>query len=386
MTVPDTRVRVAVKRNVERASLYTVGEVGISGASRSETEAYRGRIVAEANARTDRALLRMGPLKMQWVALPCTLLSRDNGNFFELDDASYRGSFIVCSEQPQKITIVNYLDVEDYLRGVVPLEIGKRPPEEVEAVKAQAVAARTYSYRRAVLRSDQPYDMVATIEDQVYGGVSAEVRECDDAIRATRGLVLVYGDSLINAYYCSTCGGRTANIQDVWDKPPAPYLRSVRDAAPNGQPYCAISSYCTWTEIWSTPALSSIIVRYAASAGFDCPDRGSIRDLTVKSRYECGRVKSLVIRTSTGSCEVGGDKVRFVLRREGAGSPILRSANFSVVSVDGRRVSIEGHGYGHGVGMCQMGAVGRAQSGHTFGEILGAYYPGAEIERVVTGR
>jgi len=138
----------------------------------------------------------------------------------------YRGDLIV-SRTDSGLLVANVLMMDSYLRGVVPLEIGVRPAAEFAAVQVQAVAARTYSYTR--LSTTRAFDMYATVQDQVYGGVDAERPQSDSAIVTTRDLVVAYGGQPINAYYSSTCGGSTAGVTEVWnDRPDEPYLRPVR--------------------------------------------------------------------------------------------------------------------------------------------------------------
>ncbi|MBD3317711.1 MAG: SpoIID/LytB domain-containing protein, partial [Chitinivibrionales bacterium] len=209
----------------------------------------------------------------------------------------------------------------------------------------------------------------------------------DRAIALTRDVVLVHGDSLIVAYYHSTCGGWTANVEDVWNKPYIPYLRSVPDVGPDGTAYCAPSRYFHWRETWSTRRFSDIISGYAATAfPHEEPLKGAVRRVRVDRRFACGRVAHCTISTTRGSYSYGGDRVRFLLRRDTDGRPILRSASFRLKDEERGKITLVGRGYGHGVGMCQMGAIGRAQAGQDFEEILSAYYTGARPERIVHKR
>src|SRR5690606_24745040 len=122
--------------------------------------------------------------------------------------------------------------MENYLLGVVPFEIGRVGPDLVEASKAQAVAARTYAIRYLGRRDSLGFDVFATVEDQVYGGAEGEHEPVSVAVRETAGQILTYGREPIEAFYHSTCGGVTAAIEEVWDEPPRPYLRSVIDVNP----------------------------------------------------------------------------------------------------------------------------------------------------------
>jgi stage II sporulation protein D len=354
-----------------------VGAIQILNGGKIPNGSFRGRLSIEQTGVSRAIRASSNQFAGIAVALPCTLMSSDEYNFIEVGEESYRGAIILLADANGGISIVNYLDVEEYLRGVVPMELGTIADSELEAAKAQSIAARTYAYKRIEQRVSEAFDLLSSVSDQVYGGVRAESRWGDAAVRMTSNLVAVYADSLIGAYYHSTCGGATANIEDVWEKPPAAYLRSVKDTGANGAAYCFTSRYFAWQESWKTPQLASIITRFSPAAGNACG--GNIKRINVISRTPCGRVAACEIQTSMGDATFRGDKIRFVLRRQTQGFPILRSANFRIVSGNSHYVQIDGTGYGHGVGMCQMGAIGRARAGHTFEQILQAYYTGISI-------
>ncbi len=316
------------------------------------------------------------------VSLPCTLLSRDDRGATGVDSLTVRGAVAVAAAGRDAVSVLNLIDVEEYLRGVVPLEIGRRPDEQAEAVKAQAVAARTYTYRKMMEREREPYDLQITVADQVYGGVTAEDRGSDRAIAATRGQVLTWEGEPIVAYYHSTCGGSTAAPEEVWDKPAVPYLKVVSDRRPDGTPWCESSSYSRWTVSWKPERLAALLQRYAGDAACGGRFNGRVKALRVDGRFACGRVRKLVIESTGGTAEFCGDRTRFALRRDQSGNPILPSARFEIASENTSEIRISGSGYGHGVGMCQVGALGRAAAGQSCAQILQAYYPGAVLMRV----
>ena len=144
--------------------------------------------------------------------------------------------------------VVNRLSMDDYLRGVVPLEIGNRTAAEFAAVQAQAVAARTYAYKH--LNDVRAFDMYSTVQDQVYGGVDAEKPQADSAIMTTRDIVVLYAGQPISTPYSSTCGGSTAAVSEVWyAQPDEPYLRPVSDRIPGSDRfYCDPSPRFNWTQ------------------------------------------------------------------------------------------------------------------------------------------
>jgi len=296
----------------------------------------------------------------------------------------FRGDLVI-SRTDSGLLVTNVLSMDSYLRGVVPLEIGVRTAAEFAAVQVQAIAARTYSYTR--LGSTRPFDMYATVQDQVYGGVDAERAQTDSAITTTQDLVIAYGGRPINAYYSSTCGGSTAGATEVWnDRPDEPYLRPVSDKIPGTDRfYCDPSPRFSWTQTWEGPALRAVMEKYLANytsapkTGF-----GRITGLSETGRTASDRIRALRVSTDSGTYDLRGNDTRFVLRNP-TGS-ILNSTYFRhVTTTNGGEVTsltVTGRGYGHGIGMCQWGAIGRARAGQDFRTILETYYQGATVGRI----
>ncbi len=319
--------------------------------------------------------------KSALVTLPCTLSVLTGEAMWDVGDKQYRGKIILTKAKNGTINCINYLPVESYLRGVVPLEIGPRGERDREAMKAQAIAARTYTYKKIEANRYPDYDMLSTVSDQVYGGAAAEYLLTDRAIEKTAGQVMFYRDELVDAFYHSTCGGRTAAVHEVWSGSPKGYLKSRRDNKRDGSSYCAISSVYTWKESWSASRFSAIIQKYSKSMRNIAAIKGRLKGVSVVERTISGRVKKVKITTTKGAYYYGGDKIRFLFRRDRKGEPILRSAFFTI-ALKGGTVVANGRGYGHGIGMCQMGALGRARSGQGYQTILKAYYSGVAIQPI----
>lgn len=302
----------------------------------------------------------------------------------------YRGAMRVVASDTG-LVVVNVVPVESYLRGVVPLEIGlPRASNEQAAAEAQAIAARSYTFVRlaAVENSasrNASYDVVSGVNDQVYGGVDAERPFSDQAVAATAGLVLLYGGRVVNAPYSSSCGGQTASPEEVWRSGGEGYLRRVSDRIPGtaDRYYCEIAPRFAWTRTLSGDELDAAVRAYLRSYATVQPGGpGRVRGVVVQSRTPSGRVGRLAVRTDLGDYELRGNDIRYVLRMPGG--EILNSTYFTVESEARRdgslaRVIVRGNGYGHGIGMCQWGAIGRARAGHSARAILAAYYPGTTV-------
>jgi stage II sporulation protein D len=309
------------------------------------------------------------------------------------DGTAYRGEIEIFRSDPGALTVVNVVDLESYVRGVLPGEIGSRPVDEIEAVKAQAVAARTYAVAASGSRSGGGFDVFATVEDQVYSGADAEDAICDRAVLETSGEFLSMNRRPIHAYFHSTCGGRTEAREEVWELPRLPYLTQVWDSPQEDRftdPFCSEAPNFTWTERWSGEEVERLVrtqLMVTASTPVARPP-SMVRDVRVTVRTPSGRVRWLEVETDAGTYRVFGDRVRWLLRRPGSGR-ILRSAWFDLeVRHGGGRITeltAKGRGYGHGVGMCQHGAMEMAREGYNYTQILDHYYPGTTLARLATG-
>ena len=337
---------------------------------------------------------------------------RKDDSYLFLNGKPYRGTLEVLlspkepeDKSPKSLLVLNILPVEDYLKGVVPAEIGKLNDEEIEALKAQAVAARTYSLSCLGQYENSGYDLEASVADQVYNGIGIEDHLVNKAIKDTKGKVLAFGKKLIHAYYHANCGGRTEYIEKVWDKPQEPYLISVDD-----DNFCIWAKNYTWEEIWGKKDLekdlSSFLDSLVKNAGQEALSTGQVVefipkessgcslvwaggfgnlvDLIVRERSPSGRIEILEVVTDSGTYRIYKDKIRWALKRGSDPNLILPNTLFDLEIQRGFDNSIQwvtarGHGNGHGVGMCQTGAIGMARKGYSYKEILTHYYPGAKI-------
>ncbi len=303
--------------------------------------------------------------------------------FLIFNGRRYRGE-LVFAAQDTGLVVVNRLGIEDYLRGVVPLEMGTRSRGDAAALQAQAVASRSYAYVRGA-DARGVFDVHSSTLDQVYGGADVENDAADAAIDATRGLLLLYQGRVVDAPFHSTCGGSTAEPSEIWRGSGASpsYLRSVSDrVGSTDRYYCDIAPRFRWTRTLKVSQLDAALDRYLKTyAAVPGGGPGAARAIGVRSRTPAGRVAVLDVETDRGIFAVRGNDIRYVLRE--TGGEILPSTYFSVEPEYRKgalsRVTLRGRGYGHGVGMCQWGAIGRARAGQSFRMILGTYYPGTTV-------
>ena len=305
-------------------------------------------------------------------ASDCIAIATDKSG---LNKACYNGEFIVTANG-NKLNAINVIDIEDYLRGVVPYEIGKLDESKFEALKAQAVAARTYAYKHFGSRVAQGFDVYADTRDQVYKGLHSATELTDKAVRETDGVVMTYNGEFITAYYHSTCGGETEGVV-TWGRPDHPYLKNKPDLRPDGTPWCRESNYTEWTREFTEDELRDLFQINAKEAKANVPSFSSIKSMHIQDTLKSGRIHTLVIETNNGSFTAKADKIRWLFKR---GGTILPSSFFRIHK-NGNEWILKGKGFGHGVGLCQMGARARAQAGQSYIQILTHYYPGITLEK-----
>ena len=329
---------------------------------------------------------------------PLLVRATTPGSFVMYEGKRYRGELVITPSDGA-LLVVNRLGVESYLRGVVPLEIGDRKPGEEAAIEAQAVAARSYTYIHMSEAGNREFDMYGSIQDQAYGGVDAEKVVTDAAVSSTRDMVVKYAGRIISTPYHSTCGGRTAAVSEVWwRQPDQPYLQPVSDQIPGTDKYyCDISGRFRWTATFDQDQLRASLEKYLGSVtpAIEPPvnppassprlSLGRITGFRVEGRTSSDRVRQVSIQTDRGNYVVRGNDVRFVLRAPGGG--LLSSTYFTAETTsDGMggiaSLVVNGGGYGHGIGMCQFGAIGRARAGQDYRTILTTYFPGTTVSRV----
>jgi stage II sporulation protein D len=301
----------------------------------------------------------------------------------------WRGRFKIFIGPRGRLTLATRVPLERYLLGVVPAEIGALRDSLLEAGRAQAIAARSYSLFYRGRRAAEGFDVFGTVEDQVYGPTESERPLATRCVESTRGLVSTYDGAPIRANYYSTCGGITADVVEAWPTEDRPYLHSVADRGNQDADLCALSPQYRWREEWTADQFAAVLERNAPAQKVDLPAAGvgEIRDVNVDQRSHSGRVWRLRVSTSTGEIVIPAYSVRQVLRRPGSTGAILRSNLFKVGvrrDASGRVLEVvaSGAGSGHGVGLCQTGALAMARGGARAADILAHYYASTEIRKL----
>lgn len=308
----------------------------------------------------------------------------------------YRGRIYVTFALDGTLSVVNAVAEDELLMGIVPSEIFPEAPPE--ALKAQAVAARVELLGKIGTRHHlDPFLLCATQHCQVYGGAGLEDARTSRAVVDTRGQVLLRdGGGLVEAYYSASCGGHGEHNENVWGTPPDPSLRGHVDALGEGAramsrfasgvsdenisaffaagdaAFCGKTRYAKGRHRWSAHLSSADLDAKIASAH---PGVGRVRELRPVARGISGRIRDLLVVGDRGQAHVTGE---LVLRRLLGG---LKSSLF-VARRDGDGWTLDGAGFGHGVGMCQTGAIGMAEGGYKYPQILEHYYRGAAVRKL----
>ncbi|TVQ08794.1 MAG: SpoIID/LytB domain-containing protein [Leptolyngbya sp. DLM2.Bin27] len=274
-----------------------------------------------------------------------------NGGYIFIRDSWYRGRVLVVPTEGG-ITAVNWVDIEAYLYGVVGSEMPASWPHE--ALKAQAVAARSYALYRRDRTRNQLFDVGTTTAHQVYKGLASEAPSVHAAVNATQGQVLTHGGRVIEAVFHSSSGGHTENSEDIWQRP-TPYLRGVADFDQEAPVF-------QWSETFSAQQLAQRITGI-----------GQLRSVATERATPRGRVVSARLQGTQGSRTLTGVELRQALG--------LRSTLISF-NISGDTIRVNGRGFGHGLGMSQWGARGLATRGQNYQQILTHYYQGTALSNL----
>lgn len=280
-----------------------------------------------------------------------------------VDGRYFRGDVEVLHKPNGRLMVINYVDLDGYLFGVLSHEVSHRWP--VECLKAQAIAARTFAFYQARINALQPFDLRSDIYSQVYGGKNNEQLATTAAVQSTSGKVLTYNGAIFPAYFHATCAGFTEDSSNLWsgDIPPLDGGRCE---------YCKDSKHFFWRCAIPLDDVADALRQNGYRIG-------EIRSVRVLSKNKSGRVDKLEIGDNTGVSVVMTGKVF----RQLFGPNKVRSTKFNA-SVRMDMLILDGLGWGHGVGMCQWGAYGMARVGKTAEQILRQYYPGADITPLET--
>lgn len=288
---------------------------------------------------------------------------------------TYEAGQFDFSVKYNRVAIVNQLPMELYIARVLPAEMD---PDHftLEALKAQAVVARTWAMRNRRRHLRFGYNFCDSPHCQVYKGRKLVSKRAEKATKMTLGEVLTINEKVVDAFYHSTCGGNTVFVHEVWKGKPQKHLSRVEDRyKPDHRPYCAQSPYADWVVLTSLARVERILRKESVLAS-----KEKLENIKVDFVNRSGRVMRIKLITTDGSKFMKGLLFRRYLNEAYGKRKILSS--FFDVEVQGKQVKLIGHGLGHGVGMCQWGARGMAQHGFGYKSILRHYFKGVKIKKL----
>lgn len=291
-------------------------------------------------------------------------ITPSQSSFIIVNGKKFRDSLFVVATN-SKMTVINEVGIENYVRGVLSREMS--PDWPLEALKSQAVATRSFAVKNLGRHLKEGFDLCATVHCQVYGGAESENSTTDRATFETAGEILVDKDGqIINSVYHACCGGHTEDARNVWDiKNEVPHYFVAKKCE-----FCVWYKHYNWTFTFE----KDFIRKKLRTAGYDI---GRVKTLEVVGRSVSDRAKFIKVKHTKGTTTIPAAKFRLAV------DPWrFKSTKLTAIVRHNNSFEFRGHGWGHGVGMCQAGSKGMADSGHSYSEILRFYYPGASIKKV----
>ena len=344
LNISDTRIRVLVKDGTQQFRVNAVGAMTVS-------DPDSGAILFTGPgpllfSKTGRHIELNGqPLPVNH----CRIESK--GRLIRLDSSGFRG-WLEIFPDVGGLQAVNHVPLEKYLYGVVPKEMSSDWAEE--ALKAQAIASRTYALYIKSKNTDRPYDVLSSTGSQVYGGCDAEHSVTTAAVNATRGQVMIHEGHLIIACFHADSGGYTEDPRHVWSAE-IPYLKSISDT------FSGPVEQSSWQYFITRDELRNKLFNIDIEAG-------EIQRIIPVEKSPSGRIVRIGIITLKGAVELTGNNFRTAV-----GPKLIKSTFFDILSTK-KGFIFKGQGYGHGVGMSQSGAERMARAGYNCHKILQHYY------------
>lgn len=346
-------VRVAVAKGADSVKIFLAGNFKIID-QLTKTILLEEKYLPQTNLVAADAGFKFGEKEVSASAI---LIESVGGARIYINDRIFRGEIRVFKND-NKITVVNAVDLEEYLYGVMRNEVSTWWP--MEALKAQAIAARTYALSQINESRGKDYDVMADVNSQVYGGIFSEKWRTNRAVDQTKGNILTYNGAIFPAFFHATCGGSTFDAAYLWNIN-LPPLKGVKCG------WCRKSPHYHWEQWMHVKDME----KKMEATGHTIGDIIGF-EVTKRDPFS-GRILELKIKGSAGNYDIVAKDFRRII-----GTDIMRSTNFKVTLIGGY-AAFEGFGWGHGVGLCQWGAYYMSRAGKKAGEILSFYYPGSRI-------
>ena len=363
--IPLARSLDASGKTVRVLVLKDAGSVSLSvQGSWTLLDESNGKILDEGERTlfTDVKALRGGILFDGKVFLTKRLALEPNRDAsITVNKRRFRGHVTLLASPDQKLNVINVVDLEQYIKGVLYHEISHKWP--IEAIKAQAVAARSYAVYAMQQNKARDFDVTNDIYSQVYGGKNSERYRTGIAVDETKGEVLTFNDKILPAFFHATCGGLTESASEVWNLDLPPLQGELC-------PYCKKSPHMHWKRNFRLKDIQNKLNAQGYKIGL-------IKSIDIIQRNASDRIKLLRITSRDDqSITISGKDFRNII-----GPNDIRSNSYEIV-MRGYYADFYGRGWGHGVGLCQWGALGMAQLHFDYKAILRHYYPGTRLDQI----
>jgi stage II sporulation protein D len=349
-------VKVRLTRRVNDVPVFAKDAVDVFNGENNELLIKKMKLGKGTMIRAREGKILLGP---ETIFTDKIRIVPERGKTIKVGQNRYLGEILICKDE-KDFMVINNIEIEDYLKGVLPREVYSFWPFSM--LKAQAIASRSFAVAEALRNKNKEYDLTCDTFSQVYAGQSSENRRTNRAVDKTRGLVLEKDNDVLPAFFHACCGGHTRNAENVWGIN-VESLKGVKCS------WCRWSPYFRWkTRIDVDEILSSF---KKAGYGFD-----RIDDIRAGKTDENGFLLFVRVKSRGRWYDIRTQRLRAVL-----GRGRVKSAKFKVKKYP-RFYLFYGYGWGHGVGMCQWGAFGLSLRRWNAERILEYYYPGAEIKSI----
>ncbi|MCU0651644.1 MAG: SpoIID/LytB domain-containing protein [Candidatus Omnitrophica bacterium] len=345
-------VRVAIIQDAQSLSLKVKGFYEVVDPKDNKV-LYRGKDLL-----TTVTVYKNGILLGKMVSRLDKLLVRAEDPYaVMINGRKFRGGITLAKKDNLHLLVVNSIELEDYIKGILYHEASHYWP--LEALKAQAIASRSYAVYQKQASSSRDFDLTSDVYSQVYGGRTSERYRTNIAVDETKGMLLMYQGKILPAYFHATCAGHTEDANRLWNINIAPLKGVVCN-------FCQESPHFFWHVVLSLEEIEKKLkgTNYAMN---------NIEGIIVVDRDQSNRIINLKLFNKDKSKKIPAKDFRSLI-----GADIIRSTNFQL-DIAGKDVVIEGKGWGHGVGLCQWGAYFMAKNGSTYQDILAYYYPGSVV-------
>lgn len=356
--LPETIIRVAILQNVSSFNLGSENDYVVVDLTTGEKNvlSHKNILLVEPNSKG----ILIGNIQLNRLV---RVMPKNDGEFLRVNGKRYRDTILIRKNETQQMTVINELGLDDYLYGILPREVCSN--WHIESLKAQAVVSRTFALKNLNRHDSEQFNLCNQVHCQVYGGLDDEKNETNLAVDKTHNEVLTYEEQLANTVFFANCGGRTEEPLNAWETDfSPPYLKSIRCK------YCKKEPHYNWKQKLTQEEIARVLRKKNFSVTLP------IKSVHIASYGKSNRAKFLKIKHAKGEIKIRASHFRLA-----AGPETIRSTLFTKIKKVKDGFYFQGHGWGHGVGMCQEGAKGLAETGANYKKIIRFYYPGTHLEK-----